>query len=439
MAAGYKIAPARVETVDTLNDLRYRTAMFRICSKIRLLPTPSQETVLLQTLNVCCDVYNSLLNWRELAWQTEQRHVSRYDQQAALPIWKRKQDTEGCLLHPELKTVFSQVLQDVVHRVDLAYSAFFDRLNDYNERNAGGRVREGEAPPGKPRSKGRGHYDSISYTQAGFSIGGNSVSLSKIGDIKAIVHRQIEGTLKTCIVRRYRDKWYACLCYEVEGEPLPDSQENVGIDVGLKTFAALSNGEFIENPRFFRTDRKVLAKAQRKVDGLKHKRDVLSKARLRKARKVVARIHERIRDRRHDFIHQTARRIVNRFGFIFVEKLHIANMSKRPKPKQDETTGEYLPNGASRKAGLNKSILDAAWGFFRNVLSAKAVRAARVYGEVNPYGTSQICSACGGRVPKALKERVHYCPNCGLVMDRDTNSAIYIEAVGQHSLVGVPT
>src|SRR5205823_3432649 len=98
----------------------------------------------------------------------------------------------------------------------------------------------------------------------------------------------------------------------------------------------------------------------------------------RKARKVVARIHERIRNRRHDFVHQTARKLVNRFGWIAVEQLNVQKMSKSPAPKQDEATGEYLPNGASQKSGLNKSISDASWSMFRSVLTQKAESAARV-------------------------------------------------------------
>ena len=153
---------------------------------------------------------------------------------------------------------------------------------------------------------------------------------------------------------------------------------------------------------------------------------------------VVSRIHERIRNRRHDFVHQTARRLVNRFGFIAVEKLNIKDMSKRPAPKQDTQTGEFLPNGASQKAGLNKSIADAVLGMFRNVLASKAESAGRKYVEVNPAWTSQDCSRCGMRVKKTLKERVHFCPNCGLCLDRDTNAALNILKIGmgQHTVSG---
>ena len=148
------------------------------------------------------------------------------------------------------------------------------------------------------------------------------------------------------------------------------------MDVGLNQFAALSvanashsarDGSLVANPRFFRKEEKALAKAARKQSKTKRR----SRER-RKANKVLARIHERIRNRRHDFTHQLARRLVNQYGLIAVEKLNVKNMCKRPSPKEDEVTGEFLPNGARKKSGLNKSILDASWSQFRTILMQKA-------------------------------------------------------------------
>jgi putative transposase len=395
--------------------------MYTKCLKYRLCPTKAQETVLDRTLLTCRDVYNSLLNERKGDYEVQGTSPSRYEQQKHFPVWSKE--------FPEVAGVFSQVLQNVAVRVDLAFKAFFRR------------VQAGETP-GFPRVKGEG-YDSFTYPQAGFKVHEQAVYLSKIGIVKAILHRPVEGKVKTCTVRRQSGKWYVCFAVEVETEPLPPSEENVGIDVGLKTFAALSNGEFIENPRFFRKDEKALAKAQRKADKLKHARSQEQKAKRRKAYKVVSRIHERIRNRRHDFVHQLSRKIVNRFGLIAVEKLNVKNMSKSPAPKPDpENVGQYLPNGASAKAGLNKSILDAAWSMFRSVLTYKAESASRQEVNVNPACPTGIpvgCSRCGQRVPKPLSERPdgnsrRAC--CGLVLDRDVNAArnILKIAVGQHSV-----
>jgi putative transposase len=356
----------------------------RNCLKIRLYPDRAQERELETTLETCRLVYNSLVNDRKFQYDTEKVSVGRYTQQAYLPKWKKD--------HAELKAVYSQVLQDVVHRVDLAFKAFFDR-----------------GAKGFPRLKNEGQYDSITFTQNdSFSVGDSTIRLAKIGQVKAKLHRRPWGELKTCTVRRINGKWFACLCQQVQQELLPPSAEEVGIDVGLKTFASLSNGENIENPRFFRSEEKALAKAHRKLS--KQKRGSRER---KKARKVVARIHERIRNRRHDFCHQTARRLVNRFGVIAVEKLSVKNM-----------LGNHC---------LAKSISDAAWSQFRSILTSKAESAGRKVLAINPAYTSQDCSGCGyrpdgleGRTKKKLSDRWHLCPMCGLSVDRDTNAAVNI-------------
>ena len=373
--------------------------MNRSCLKIRLYPHRAQERELEQTLETCRLVYNSLVNDRKFQYDTAKVSVGRYTQQAYLPKWKQS--------HPELKAVYSQVLQDVVHRVDLAFDAFFDR------------VKNGDTL-GFPRLKGKGQYDSITFTQNdSFKVGDSTIRLAKIGQVKAKLHRKPWGELKTCTVRRINGKWFACLCQEIEAEHLPPSDEAIGIDVGLKTFAALSNGEFIENPRFFRKDEKALAKAQRKLS--KQKRGSCERE---KARTVVSRIHERIRNRRHDFCHQNARRIVNRFGIIAVEKLSVTNM-----------LGNHC---------LAKSIADASWSQFRSILTSKAESAGREIFAVDPAYTSQDCSGCGyrpdgqeGRTKKKLSDRWHLCPLCGLSVDRDTNAAVNILALGQQCIATV--
>ena len=365
------------------------------CVKIRLYPTKAQAHQLGEILGTCRLVYNSLLLDRKFQYGTAGVSVDRYTQQAYLPAWRKT--------HPELSQVYAQVLQDVVHRVSLAFDAFFDR------------VKRGEKP-GFPRFKSAG-YDSITYTQAkSFKVGESTIEFPRLGRVKANLHRNPWGAIKNCTVRRFNGKWFACLCQEVEPRHLESSSEAIGIDVGLKTFAALSNGQFIENPRFFRKEEKALAKAQRKL--AKRKRGSRER---RQARKVVCRIHERIRNRRHDFCHQNARRIVNRFGVIAVEILSVKNM-----------LGNHR---------LAKSISDAAWSQFRSVLTSKAESAGREVLAVNPAYTSQDCSGCGyrpdgqeGRTKKRLSDRWHRCPMCGLFLNRDTNAAVNILALGQQSV-----
>ena len=386
---------------------------FQLAYRYRVYPTKAQVCVLERTLGVCRDVYNSLVHERTVLYETTGKAPSRVDQCREITTWKAA--------HPELSDVYSQVLQNITRRVDLAFQAFFRRVKNGEE-------------PGYPRLKGKGQYDSITYPQSGFGFFQGRLRLSKIGDVAIHLHRPNEGNIKTCTLRRTATgKWFVCFSCEVQPEVLEPSTEEVGIDVGLKVFAALSNGEFIENPRFFRRDENALAKAQRKFDKVKNKHR--TKAR-RKAKKVVSRIHERIATRRHDFVHQTARRLVNRFGVFGVESLSVENMMASPKAKPDpENPGQFLPNGASAKAGLNKSIADASWSMFRNVLTMKAENAGRLMVAVPPAYTSQMCSGCGNIAKKSLKERVHRCTVCGLVLDRDTNAAVNIKAaVGQHSL-----
>jgi putative transposase len=386
----------------------------RLAFRYRLYPTKVQVALLEETLGICRSVFNALVHERTVIYETTGKSPGWAQQCREIAAWKPS--------HAELGTVNAQVLQNVAKRVDLAFQAFFRRVKAGVE-------------PGYPRLKGKGHYDSLTYPQfeGGFSFVRGRLRLSKVGDLAIHLHRPIDGDIKTCTVRRTATaKWYACFSCEVEPERLPFSNEEVGIDVGIKVFAALSNGEFIENPRFFRMDEKALAKAQRKFDKVKNKHR--TKAR-RKAKKVVSRIHERIKHRRHNFVHQTARRLVNRFGVIAVEALQVENMIRRPKPKPDpENEGQFLPNGASSKAGLNKSISDASWSMFCSVLTNKAENAGRLVVAVPAAYTSQKCSGCGNIAKKTLKERTHKCLVCGLVLDRDTNAAVNIKAIGQYSL-----
>ena len=359
--------------------------------KYRLYPTASQRRVMAQTLEECRWLYNRLLEERKLAWEEHQESLSYFTQNRALTSLKRKQIS--------LQLVHSQVLQNVVVRVDLAMKAFFRR------------VRAGEKP-GYPRFRGQGRYDSFCYPQApsGCKLEGDRLPLSKIGPVRVVLHRPLEGTPKTvCIRRSSTGKWYVTFSCEVETALLPRAGELVGIDVGLTNFATLSNGEQIENPRFFRQEEKALARAQRRLS-----REENGTARRRKRKKVVARVHERIANRRRDFAHQHSRKIVNRFQVIAVEDLAVNRM---------------VHNHC-----LAKSIHDVAWSQFTTCLSYKAENAGRSFVAVNPAYTTQDCSRCGHRQTVPLGERVYSCSCCGLHLDRDLNASLNIRALGLQSL-----
>jgi len=338
-------------------------------------------------------LYNYLLEQRKNTWEQEQKSISYSKQSCEITKLKDKR--------PNLKQVYSQVLLNVARRLDNAFQNFFRRV----KRNQN---------PGYPRFKGKNRFHSITYPQFGFAIKDCRLELAKIGSLKIKMHRPIKGNIKTCtITRKPTGKWYASFVVEYEPQPLPESKEVVGIDVGIKKFATLSTGEQISNPHFFKKEEKVLAKAQRKLAKITKEKG-RDTPEYRKAKKVVSRIHERIYFKRHDFIHQIARQIVDRFGVICVEDLRIKNMM--------------------RNNHLAKSIGEVAWGNFIQELGIKAEEAGRKFIRVKPNNTSQMCSRCHHIVPKDLSVRVHVCPHCGLVLDRDLNAAYNILALGLQSL-----
>ena len=272
------------------------------------------------------------------------------------------------------------------------------------------------------RFKSRFRYDSLTFKQHGNSFqllpssqkNRATLVLAKLGHVKMVLHRAITGTPKTAIVKRTpTGKWFVSISVELEEELTPQrllpSQEAVGIDVGLKTFAYLSTGEEIANPRFFRTEEAALTRAQRKLS----KAPKGSKQRAKK-RKVVACVHERIGNRRKNFLEQEVCKLIKRFGLLAVEALVVRNMIRNPK--------------------LAKSIADVSWSQFFARLQAKAEEAGRQVVRVNPAYTSQTCSACGHRQPMPLSVRVYECPHCGLILDRDHNGS---KNILEEALIGV--
>jgi putative transposase len=359
--------------------------------RYRLKPTKHQVAILNRQFDLCRWVYNETLAMRKNAWEQEGRSVSYFETKRQLPIWKEDK--------PELNEVHSQVLQDVVLRVNLAFKAFFRR------------VQSGEEDPGYPRFKGKNRYDSISYPQSGFSIDGNTLWLSKIGEIKFYLHRPIEGYVKRLTIRRSSTKkWYVSFIVEESiNHALEPSEKVVGIDMGITNFAVLSDGELIENPRFLLADEERLKAAQ-------SKRDKLPKGspERRKATKAVNHLYERVANRRENFAQQLSRKLVNSYGIIAFEDLNITNMIQNH--------------------NLAKNILDASWNKLVQYTIYKAADAGRKVVLVNPLNTSQMCSACGQIVKKDLSIRVHDCPYCGLTLDRDLNASRNILRLGLQSL-----
>lgn len=361
--------------------------------KYRIYLTNGQRRILEQQLEECRWAYNETLAARRDA-HTEGVPLGLYDTVNLLPGWKATR--------PTLKDVHSQVLQNICQRVHLAFQAFFRR------------VKEGAQEVGYPRFKQVGRYDSITYPQYGNGVrlDGERLIVSKVGAVQVVMHRPIEGRPKTVtLTRASTGKWFACLSCETDAHPLPPSEDVTGVDVGLASFATLSTGETIKNPRFYRKDESDLKRIQKRKDAAKQAENWPEN---KKQKATLSKIHERIGNRRADFAHKQSRALVNRYQVIVFEELAPQKM------------------GTSR--GMRKSIMDVAWTQFINLTQGKAAEAGRTVILVDPRNTSKMCSGCGQLVQKALSDRTHACASCGLVMDRDHNAALNILQRGLQTL-----
>jgi putative transposase len=294
------------------------------------------------------------------------------------------------------------VLQEVLARLDKTYQAFFRR------------VQRGEKA-GFPRFKGRNRFHSFAYKEYGngAQLDHGVLVLSKIGRIHVHWSRPIEGRPKTVTLSKEADGWYVAIaCAEVPTHPsLPTGQET-GIDLGLESFATLSDGSMIHNPRCYRKAEQHLANCQRRVSKRKK-----GSARRRKAVCWLAKAHQTVRRQRTDFHHKTALALVQNYDTIYHEDLQVHSMV--------------------RNHHLAKSISDAGWSAFVSILNFKAANAGRSVHAVDPAFTSQACSGCGVIVQKGLSVRWHKCPDCGMSLHRDHNAARNIQWRGQR-LRGVP-
>ncbi|HEY1388834.1 MAG TPA: transposase, partial [Ktedonobacterales bacterium] len=290
--------------------------------------------------------------------------------------------------------------QDVLARLNKTYQAFFRR------------VQQGEKP-GFPCFQGRNRWHSFTYKEYGNGARLDGILdnvflvLSKIGRVAVRWSRSIEGTPKTVTIGQEADGWYVCIaCAEAPMQPLPITGQETGIDLGLESFATLSDGTMIHNPRWYRKAERRLKTAQRRVSRRKK-----GSKRRRKAVKLLAKSHQTVKRQRQDFQHKTALHLVRQYDTIYHEDLQTANMLKNHH--------------------LAKSIADAGWSGFLDILSAKAACAGRSAVAVPPAYTSQTCSGCGVVVQKGLSVRWHSCSDCGTSLHRDHNAARNLERAGQ--------
>jgi putative transposase len=306
---------------------------------------------------------------------------------------------------PEFKAIPIVVLRAVLRRIDLAFAAFFRR------------VKAGQTP-GYPRFRGRVGWDSLLIDDLGGKVptaaGGRRVKIPLLGAVRFKQHRRVEGTPKAMRLKLdARGCWYVTfVCVEVPAKPLASTGADVGVDLGLLTLAATSDGECFKNPRVLREARLEVERAQRIVS-----KRVRGSRRRRKAARLLAIRHQHLAAVRRENHIRIARALVARYDTIYVEALSVRGLAR---------------------GMLAKAVHDAGWGGLLHWLRVKAEEAAREVVEVNPAGTSQRCSGCGGAVPKDLTVRVHECPHCGLVLDRDVNAAVNILGLGRSLRRGAP-
>jgi putative transposase len=376
----------------------------RTSYQFKLRPTKQQIIDIDRWLSMLAAQYNYLLADR-FSWYEQNRcpinacplvcHIPElrdnpnyYSQKKTLPDLKKT--------HPHYGEVYSQVLQDVVKRVNLAFERFLK--GDCNGKRSG-----------RPRFKPRDRYRTFTYPAIkNDCIQGNKITLPKLGVIKVIQHRQIPDgfKIKTVSVTKKADGYYATLSLEdltvptVKPDINPDSL--VGIDLGLKDFFFLTTSEGWTEPipQHYRKSEKRLKRLQKCVSRKKK-----GSNRRRKAVKQLAKQHKKVADQRKDFHFKAVNRLLNKHDVVAHEDLNVKGLAK---------------------SRLAKSVHDAGWSSFLSILSNKAANAGLITIPVNPHNTSQDCSSCGVKVPKKLHERWHSC-QCGCSLDRDHNAALNIK------------
>jgi len=360
--------------------------------KYRLYPSRNHLRLLEQVLETCRRWYNICLAERRDAREKEHRSVGKFEQLAKVKDFRRA--------NPFAAQVHSHILQVTTTDLDKAFQAFFRR------------VKAGQKP-GCPRFRGQGRFNSFGLKELGngFKLDGRRLRVSGIGRLAVRWHRPLEGAIKTLRIVRQADGWYACFVCEVEPRPLPATNAEVGIDVGLHSLMVTSDGVTIDNPRWYRTEQKRLRVLQRRMA-----RRTKFGRNWHQTVHAVQRHHEHIANRRKDYLNKLVNDLVSRYDRIALEDLQISNLV--------------------HNHHLSKSILDAGWGYFRQQLASKAEYAGKLVVVVPPAYTSKTCSKCGHRFESlTLAERWVHC-ECGLSLDRDHNAALNLLALGQSAWGG---
>lgn len=359
--------------------------------KYRFYPTAEQEKLLLQTFGCVRLVWNKTLDARTKAWRVQHKSMTYAASSQLLTEWKKDPDLSF------LYNVPAVALQQKQRDLQEAFQNFWDRRANYP----------------KFKSK-RESKDSFRMSRSGFAYRNGQITLTKMKQpLKIVWSRPLPEDADPSSVTISRDKagrYFISILVEEEIEQLPKTNKQIGIDLGIKDFAVLSDGTKVANPRHEVKDRKKLAKAQKAAS-----RKQLGSNNRAKAMRKVARIYARIADRRRDFLHKLSTNIVRENQTIVVEDLQVQQMLQKQQ----------------RKA-INRATSDAGWGSFLEFLEYKSEWYGREFKKVNPYFPStKMCSNCGHINPElAPNIRIWTCQNCNTKHDRDINAANNILAVG---------
>lgn len=362
--------------------------------KYRLWTNANQERELGVMLESHRRLYNACLEQRKTAYEVEQRSV-KYAEQSA---WFKAERATN----PYFARLNFSSAQATMRRLDRAYRAFFCR------------VKAGEKP-GYPRFKSRDRFDSFTFPsyRDGVRLSGSKLYAQHAGTLRVKLHRPVEGEIKTATLKREAGKWYVVFSCEVPDVALSTSgKPAAGIDVGLTHFLTTSEGGREANPRYLKTALPELRRASRSVSRKKK-----GGSNRRKAVRRLRKIHVRVCNLRREHHYQVACRLVLAYGLIAAESLNV--------------------QGMLRSGRFSRAISDAGWSGFLNILRHKAAKAGVGYVEVDPRGTSQLCSGCQREVRKDLSVRWHDCPHCGLSLGRDRNAALNILARARPAWTGL--